>query len=60
MVAKLEQAFIQALKDKDVSAKLEGVSVRVMAKPGKDVDALIARELATWPPIVKKAGINAN
>jgi len=57
---KLEAAFVKAIKDKEVAAKLDGLSVRVMGLPGKDVDALIARELKIWPPIIKKAGINAN
>jgi tripartite-type tricarboxylate transporter receptor subunit TctC len=60
IVAKLQAAFLQALQDKEVAAALDGLSVRVMAKPAKDVDALIARELKLWPPIVKKAGITAN
>jgi tripartite-type tricarboxylate transporter receptor subunit TctC len=58
IVAKLEQAFIKALQDKDIAAKLDGVSVRVMAKPGSALDELIAKELKQWPPIVAKAGIS--
>jgi tripartite-type tricarboxylate transporter receptor subunit TctC len=57
IVAKLEQAFIKALQDKDIAAKLDGLSVRVMAKPGSALDELIAKELKQWPPIVAKAGI---
>lgn len=60
VVAKLEQAFIKALQDKEVAAKLDALSVRVMAKPASAVDELVARELKQWPPIVKKAGITAN
>jgi tripartite-type tricarboxylate transporter receptor subunit TctC len=60
VVAKLEQAFLKALQDKEVAAKLDGLSVRVIAKPAKAVDELVARELKLWPPIVKKAGITAN
>ena len=60
VIAKLEKAYLQALADKDVAAKLEGLSVRVMAKPATAVDELINRELKLWPPIVKKAGITAN
>ena len=57
---KLEAAFVKAIKDKDVTAKLEGVSVRVMAGSAKDLDGLIQKELKMWPPIVKKANITAN
>jgi tripartite-type tricarboxylate transporter receptor subunit TctC len=60
VVSRLEQAFIKALQDKDVAAKLDSVSVRVIAKPASAVDELVARELKQWPPIVKKAGITAN
>ncbi|MEO5695303.1 MAG: tripartite tricarboxylate transporter substrate binding protein [Usitatibacter sp.] len=57
---KLEAAFVKALKDKDLIAKLEGLSVRVMGGSANDTDALITKELKMWPPIVKKAGITAN
>lgn len=60
VVAKLEQAFLRALQDKEVAAKLDALSVRVIAKPARAVDELVARELKQWPPIVKKAGITAN
>jgi tripartite-type tricarboxylate transporter receptor subunit TctC len=60
VVAKLESAFLKALQDKDIASQLDGLSVRVIAKPASAVDELIARELKLWPPIVKKAGISAN
>lgn len=60
VVSRLEQAFVRALQDKQLAAKLDGLSVRVIAKPASAVDELIARELRQWPPIVKKAGITAN
>jgi tripartite-type tricarboxylate transporter receptor subunit TctC len=60
VLAKLEQAFLKALQDKDIAAKLDGLSVRVIGKPARAVDELVARELKLWPPIVKKAGITAN
>jgi tripartite-type tricarboxylate transporter receptor subunit TctC len=60
VVAKLEAAFLKALQDKDIAAQLDGLSVRVIAKPAGAVDQLIARELKLWPPIVQKAGISAN
>jgi tripartite-type tricarboxylate transporter receptor subunit TctC len=60
VVAKLEQAFIKALQDKELADTLVAAGVRIIAKPASAVDALIARELKQWPPIVKKAGITAN
>ncbi len=60
VTAKLESAFLQALKDPGVIAGLEKVSVRVRPRPGPYLDALIDKELKLWPEIVKKAGITAN
>ncbi len=60
VVAKLEKAFLQALADKELAAKLDGLGVRVMAKPAAGLDELIQREIKQWPAIVKKAGITAN
>jgi tripartite-type tricarboxylate transporter receptor subunit TctC len=60
VVAKLEQAFIKALQDKEIADMLVAAGVRIIAKPASAVDELIARELKQWPPIVKKAGITAN
>ncbi|HEY5293208.1 MAG TPA: tripartite tricarboxylate transporter substrate binding protein [Burkholderiales bacterium] len=60
VVSKLEQAFIKAVRDKDIADKLVADGVRIIAKPASAVDALIARELKQWPPIVKQAGISAN
>lgn len=60
VVAKLEQAFVKAVQDKEVAAKLDAISVRVIGKGAAATDELISRELKQWPPIVKKAGIGAN
>jgi tripartite-type tricarboxylate transporter receptor subunit TctC len=57
VVAKLEQAFVAATKDKEVVEKFANDGVRAISAPARDVDKLIARELAQWPPIVKNAGI---
>jgi tripartite-type tricarboxylate transporter receptor subunit TctC len=58
--AKLEKAFMDALKDKAVIEKLYSQTVRPRAEPGADADKLIAAELKLWPPIVKAAGMTAN
>lgn len=57
IVSKLERAFIDPLKDKDVAAGMTAAGLTVLAKPASYVDELIARELAQWPPIVKSANI---
>jgi tripartite-type tricarboxylate transporter receptor subunit TctC len=58
VIASLERAFIETARDAQVGAKLEAVGQRMIAKPARAVDELIARELEQWPPIVKKAGIS--
>lgn len=60
VVSKLERAFTNTMQDKEISDKLVPMGVQVLAKPAGALDALIARELKQWPPIVKKAGITAN
>ncbi len=60
VVSKLEHAFNGAMRDKEITDKLMAMGVQVLAKPASALDALIARELKQWPPIVKKAGISAN
>ncbi len=58
--AKLEKAFMQTMQDKEIAAKLGALSVRARPLAGKELDALIARELQMWPEVVKRAGITAN
>lgn len=60
VVFKLEQAFNNAMRDKEIADKLIAMGVRILAKPASALDALIVRELKQWPPIVKKAGISVN
>jgi len=60
VVSKLEHAFNTAMRDKEITDKLMTMGVQILAKPPSALDALIARELKQWPPIVKKAGITAN
>jgi len=60
VVAKLENAFIQALQDNTVAEKLNAAGARVIGKPGSAADEVIQRELAQWPDIVKRIGIATN
>ena len=60
VVAKLEAAFLKALQDRDLAEKFQATGVRVIAKPGRELDKMIREELKTWPAIVKRAGISAN
>lgn len=60
VVATLEQAFLAALKDKEVAEQLPAIGVRIIGKPGSGADELITRELAQWPAIVKRVGISTN
>lgn len=60
VVKKLEDAFIKAVKNPEVSKALEGRTVRPLGKGAAAVDELIDRELKTWPAVVKAAGITAN
>ena len=57
IVAKLEKAFMEAVRDKEVTAKLAADGVRAIGGPAKQVDELIARELSEWPQVIKAAGI---
>jgi len=57
--AKLEKAFMQAVHDKDVAAKLEATGTRPLGESAAVLDKRITKELAQWPEIIKKAGITA-
>lgn len=60
VLAILEKAFLDALKDKDLAEQLPAIGVRIIAKPSGELDQMIKRELAQWPPIVKRVGISTN
>ena len=60
VVAKLENAFLKGLQDKALAEKFATLGVRVIAKPGRELDQKINAELKMWPEIVRRAGITAN
>jgi tripartite-type tricarboxylate transporter receptor subunit TctC len=55
---KLEQAFVAAVHDKGVSAKLEDSGTRPIGGSAADLNALMNREFQQWPVVIKKAGIS--
>jgi tripartite-type tricarboxylate transporter receptor subunit TctC len=55
--AKLEKAFMQAIHDKDVSAKLIATGTRPIGSTATVLDQRIKRELTQWPVILRDAGI---
>jgi tripartite-type tricarboxylate transporter receptor subunit TctC len=60
VVAKLEKAFLKGLQDKSLAEKFDKLGVRVIAKPGHELEQKIQAELKMWPAIVSRAGIKAN
>jgi tripartite-type tricarboxylate transporter receptor subunit TctC len=58
VVAKLEEAFVAALKDRTVREMLTSDGIRVIGAGARYVDEVIARELAQWPQVIKAAGLN--
>ena len=57
VIAKLNTALTAILSDPDVKAKFDLVGARAEAMSPEDTRKYLAREDATWMPIVKKANI---
>ncbi|VCU71469.1 Tripartite tricarboxylate transporter family receptor [Pigmentiphaga humi] len=55
VVAKLQQAFIAAF-DTATRERLANLGVRVIAKPGDELDALVRREIQQWSELAKRQG----
>ena len=60
IIAKLHDSILNAVKNKEVTDKLEaiGTEVRTSAKPA-DFQALYMEELARWTALIKAAGIKS-
>ena len=60
IIARLHDAILTAVKNKEATAKLEalGTEVRTSAKPA-DFQLLYQEELARWTTLIKAAGIKA-
>jgi tripartite-type tricarboxylate transporter receptor subunit TctC len=57
--ATLEKAFIDAVHDPEVSAKLNETGTRPIGGTAQQLDALIQKELKQWPSVIKDANITA-
>lgn len=57
--AKLEKAFMQAVHDKDVAAKLLATGTRPIGSSAEVLGQRVQHELAQWPVILRNAGITA-
>lgn len=54
---KLQQAFMDAVRDPSVAAKLSSSGTRPIGGPAAELDELMNREFAQWPGIIESAGI---
>lgn len=59
VTAKLEKAFIEALRDPAVAKKLSEQSIRPRGLPAKDLSALIRKEIDKWTRVIKDGGVEA-
>jgi len=57
VIARLETAFIAAVKDKDISARLIEDGIRPVAGTAADLGALIRREHAQWAKLIADIGL---
>ena len=57
IVTRLESAFITAVKDRDVSARLIDDGIRPVGGTAADLDALIRKERAQWSKLVRDIGL---
>jgi tripartite-type tricarboxylate transporter receptor subunit TctC len=58
--ARLESAFIEAVKSEDISKRLINDGMRALGGTGAELAALIKRELPQWQKVVKDANITLN
>jgi len=56
VIAKLNEAALQALADPDVQAKLQGFGAQVKGSTPNELAAHVRAELAKWAPVVKTSG----
>jgi tripartite-type tricarboxylate transporter receptor subunit TctC len=60
IVAKLEAAALDALKDPDVAARFDKVGATAAPLGGADFEKFYLAEIARWAPIVKASGARAD
>lgn len=56
IAARLEKAFIAASGNAATAARLEGLGLEVVAKPGSEAQQRMLRERAAWKPVVEASG----
>jgi tripartite-type tricarboxylate transporter receptor subunit TctC len=56
VIAKLNEAALQALADPGVQAKLQGFGAQVKGSTPDELGADVQAELAKWAPVVKASG----
>jgi tripartite-type tricarboxylate transporter receptor subunit TctC len=57
VISRLETAFIAAVKDRDVNARLVEDGIRPVGGTAGDLEALIRREQAQWSKVVRAIGL---
>lgn len=57
VVARLERAFVDAMKDPEVVRQIREQSIYPHGLPGKDLTALTQSEIDKWGRVVRAAGI---
>lgn len=58
-VARLEKAFIEAVKDPAVQAKMATAGMETTGLPGSEAGKIIRSQRAQWKPIVEASGFKA-
>ena len=59
VIAKLNAAMTEILRDPDVVAKFDLIGAEAVAMSPEEVRKYLASEDATWMPVVRKANIKA-
>jgi tripartite-type tricarboxylate transporter receptor subunit TctC len=60
VVARLNAEINAILKESDVTAKMHAVGFELIGGPPEALGELIARETATWAPVVRKLGLRVD
>jgi tripartite-type tricarboxylate transporter receptor subunit TctC len=59
VLAELERASMEIMKNPDVRAKLQASDLLVIGSSSKDAEATIKAETARWEPVVKRLEIKS-
>ncbi len=58
VIAKLNAAYVEALKSPEVSTKLASQGYDVIASTPEEFEAYIGKEIAKWAPVIKAANLS--